>query len=216
MSEKTVAKAAPMSLVNISARQRMLSQRMLLQTVLAAGGDQPALESAKKSLALFIESHGLLLNTVNQFNAIDANKVRHTYDGPEGVRPRIERFIKDMQSVLASLTSGVSNNDLLGPLVESRDSILDALNTATTTFDSITKSRSDNLMRELTNIVTEIQTVAREAKVVSFNAQVIAARAGEHGREFAVLANALSNISTEIDGLSKSGIELAKRNAKDQ
>ena len=53
--------------------------------------------------------------------------------------------------------------------------------------------------------------VAREAKVVSFNAQVMAARAGQHGREFAVVANVLSGITNEIDGLSLQAVSLAGR-----
>ena len=53
--------------------------------------------------------------------------------------------------------------------------------------------------------------MAREAKVVSFNAQVMAARAGQHGREFAVVANVLSGITNEIDGLSLQAVSLAGR-----
>ena len=60
-------------------------------------------------------------------------------------------------------------------------------------------------------IVASIQTVACEAKVVSFNAQVMAARAGQHGREFAVVANVLSGITNEIDGLSLLAVSLAGR-----
>ena len=44
--------------------------------------------------------------------------------------------------------------------------------------------------------------MAREAKVVAFNAQVMAARAGQHGREFAVVAQVLSGITQQVDGLS--------------
>jgi len=46
---------------------------------------------------------------------------------------------------------------------------------------------------------------------VSFNAQVMAARAGQHGREFAVVANVLSGITAEIDGLSLKAVSLAGR-----
>ena len=49
---------------------------------------------------------------------------------------------------------------------------------------------------------------------MSFNAQVIAARAGQQGREFAVVANVLSGISTEIDGLTQKAIHLADRKSQ--
>jgi hypothetical protein len=48
--------------------------------------------------------------------------------------------------------------------------------------------------------------------VVSFNAQIMAARAGQHGREFAVVANVLSDITGEIDGLTRKAAVLADRN----
>ena len=100
----------------------------------------------------------------------------------------------------------------LAALVANVDPVLEALNTATSTFDNIAKGKADLLIKELSGIVSDIQTVAREAKVVSFNAQVMAARAGEQGREFAVVANVLSGITTEIDGLSRKAVDLASRN----
>ena len=67
------------------------------------------------------------------------------------------------------------------------------------------------MMKELAGIVGDIQSVAKEAKVVSFNAQVMAARAGQHGREFAVVANVLSDITSEIDRLTRKAAVLAER-----
>jgi len=96
-------------------------------------------------------------------------------------------------------------------LVDHTDRILEALNTATTAFDEVAKLRSDTMMKELTGIVGDIQSVAKEAKVVSFNAQVMAARAGQHGREFAVVANVLSDITGEIDSLTRKAAALAER-----
>jgi hypothetical protein len=40
----------------------------------------------------------------------------------------------------------------------------------------------------------------------------MAARAGQHGREFAVVANVLSGIIVEIDGMSRKAIDLVARN----
>jgi methyl-accepting chemotaxis protein len=97
-------------------------------------------------------------------------------------------------------------------LVAHTDRVLEALNAATTAFDEVAKARADAMMKELTGIVGDIQNVAKEAKVVSFNAQVVAARAGQHGREFAVVANVLSDITTEIDELTRKAAVLADRN----
>lgn len=60
--------------------------------------------------------------------------------------------------------------------------------------------------------VGDIRSVAKEAKGLSFNAQIMAARAGQHGREFAMVANVLSDITGEIDGLTRQAAVLADRN----
>lgn len=207
------ANTGQISVINLAARQRMLSQRMILQTVLAAGGDSAQLTAAQKTFQLFCDSQARVLASAAEFDGTSARLVRDTYEGPRGVGATIDNFIQQMRITLQCIASGGSRTQqALDTLVESTDSVLEALNTATTTFDSIFKGKADLLMKELTGIVSDIQTVAREAKVVSFNAQVMAARAGQHGREFAVVANVLSGITTEIDNLSRKAIDLAVRN----
>jgi len=207
------AAPAPLSLINLAARQRMLSQRMILQTVLAAGGKPGSLEAARKSFELFCSSHQQLVKSADGMEPTHATRVRQTYNGQGGVGPTIMAFMNQMRTTLTHIEAQdrlVESS--LNALVACTDAILEALNTATTTFDAIAKSKEDQLMKELTGIVTNIQTVAREAKVVSFNAQVIAARAGEHGRGFAVVANVLSGIAADIDQQAKTAMDLTVRN----
>ena len=202
-----------MSLVNLAARQRMLSQRMVLRTVLATRGSDLHLKAARGSLALFSESHARLVDTPRHLDAVMGERIRTTYQGSAGVGPTIDAFMQQVERTL-ELAERQSQRveEALARLVEITDGALDALNTATTAFDQLGKARSETLMKELAGIVASIQTVAREAKVVSFNAQVMAARAGQHGREFAVVANVLSGITNEIDGLSLQAVSLAGRN----
>ena len=207
------ANAEPLSWVNLAARQRMLSQRTILQTVLAAAGDRVQLAAAQKSLQLFSDSQAKLLKTITEFDETSGRRVKDTYHGPRGVGLVIEQFIETVRNAHNCISAQTPQMaKAVSALVACTDSVLEALNTATTTFDTIAKTKADLIMRELTTIVSDIQTVAREAKVVSFNAQVMAARAGAHGREFAVVANVLSGITVEIDGLSRKAIDLAARN----
>ncbi|HBH38656.1 MAG TPA: chemotaxis protein [Curvibacter sp.] len=202
-----------LSLVNLAARQRMLSQRMILQTLLAARGDAQKLEAAKRSLQIFSESQQHLLDTLQQLEKAAAEKIAATYHGPHGVGTVITEFMQLMQRTLEQIerqAPGVA--DSLIELVGLTDRILEALNTATTAFDEVSKAKSEAMLKELAGIVGDIQSVAKEAKVVSFNAQIMAARAGQHGREFAVVANVLSDITGEIDGLTRKAAVLADRN----
>lgn len=208
----TAQRDSGMSLVNLAARQRMLSQRMVLQTVLAARGSDLHLKAARSSLTLFTDSQARLMDTPRHLDAASAEIIRRAYHGPQGVGATIDAFAQQVNTALdLAERQSPRVEDALARLVESTDSVLEALNTATTAFDQVNKAQSETLMKELAGIVASIQTVAREAKVVSFNAQVMAARAGQHGREFAVVANVLSGITNEIDGLSLQAVSLAGR-----
>ena len=207
------AGAGTMSDLNLAARQRMLSQRMVMQTLLAAGGDAHQLSAARTTFQLFRDSHVRLLGTVSHYDAPSAAKLHAVYEGPHGVNVTIQAFIAQMSEALDLITQrSPQTQAVLESIVESTDAVLEALNAATNAFDAVAKAKADLLFKELTGIVSDIHTIAREAKVVSFNAQVMAARAGQQGREFAVVANVLSGISTEIDGLSRKAIDLADRN----
>lgn len=202
-----------LSLVNLAARQRMLSQRMILQTLLASRGDAQKFEAAQRSLQVFTESQQHLLGTLQQLEKAAAEKIESTYHGPSGVGPVITEFMQLMQRTLEQIKrQAPSVAESLIELVGLTDRILEALNTATTAFDEVSKAKSEAMMKELAGIVGDIQSVAKEAKVVSFNAQIMAARAGQHGREFAVVANVLSDITGEIDGLTRKAAVLADRN----
>lgn len=203
---------AGLSLVNLAARQRMLSQRMILQTMLAARGDADRLAEAQRTLQVFTHSQRQLLATPRQLEPANARRIEATYHGPQGVGPVIEDFVRLMQTALEQIERRDSLAPrTLGELVGHTDRILEALNTATTVFDDITRAKSEAMMQELASIVGDIQSVAKEAKVVSFNAQIMAARAGQHGREFSVVANVLSGITGEIDDLTRKAMVLADR-----
>ena len=196
------------SLVNLAARQRMLSQRLALQILLAAQGRDGMEQAAQATLRLFADSQAQLLSTVGRLPAVDAAALQAVYQGPRGVQRLIDSFITQAKEALAP---GPLQARALAWLVDHIDEVLTALNTATTAFDQISTRKEASLMKELRGIVGDIQSVAREAKVVSFNAQVIAARAGSVGREFAVVASTLSTSSTEVDTLARKGMALATR-----
>jgi methyl-accepting chemotaxis protein len=210
-AKPAAASSHGMSLVNMSARQRMLSQRLTLQIVLAAQGHSSQLSAAEQSLALFVESQAQLVQTARNLSNGDGQVLRAAYFEPGNVARTVDTFILHAQEALQHARSGNSSGSALERLVGGIDGVLQALNAATSAFDQISTAKEAAIMRELRSIVGDIQSVAREAKVVSFNAQVIAARAGTVGREFAVVANTLAGISTEVDTLAKKGLALAGR-----
>jgi HPt (histidine-containing phosphotransfer) domain-containing protein len=187
----------------------MLSQRVIMQALLAAQGEASQLEAAQTTFRLFCESEAKLLATLTHYEPANARLLRAVYEGPQGIGVIIETFMDRMRRALDAIRQRAAAQALLADIVADNDTVLQALNRATSTFDAIAQARSDNLFKELGGIVSDIHTIAREAKIVSFNAQVIAARAGDKGREFAVVANVLSGISNEIDRLTQKAMQLS-------
>jgi len=200
------------STVNLAARQRMLSQRLVLQIVLAAQGQAGQAEAAAQTLALFTSSQAQLRAAAAKLQGEDGRALEEVYAGAAGVDRQVGEFVERCRQMLERCRAGLASDEaMLEPLVSCIDPVLAALNSATGAFDRISVRKEAQLMQELREIVGDIQSVAREAKVVSFNAQVIAARAGTVGREFAVVASTLSRISGEVDGLARKGMSLAQR-----
>ena len=210
--ERPTTGPEPMSVMNLSARQRMLSQRLALQIVLGVRGDVAQLTAARQTLTLFEQSQTTLVQTAQNLRNGDGETLRSVYFGPLNVARRVAHFIQYARTALEYAQShAAAAESAVAQLVACTDDVLQALNAATTAYDQITTAKEVAIMRELKGIVGDIQIVAREAKLVSFNAQVFAARAGAAGREFAVVAGTLSSISTEVDNLAKKGMALASR-----
>lgn len=205
--------AAALSIVNLAARQRMLSQRLALQILLAERGLDGQFEAAVQTLELFEASHARLLAAGREAVPEEAQRIQEVYQR-QGVDRTVQAFIEACRAGLQALRRPGAHGlpeDSAARVFAALDPVLAALNLATSVFDEIGMRREQRLMTELRAIVTDIQLVAREAKVVSFNAQVIAARAGQAGREFGVVASTLSGISNEVDRLALKGIALAER-----
>ena len=93
-------KVPQLSVVNLAARQRMLSQRMVLQTVLAARGSDLHLKAARSSLTLFTDSQARLVDTPRHLDATSAEIIRKAYHGPQGVGATIDAFAQQVGTAL--------------------------------------------------------------------------------------------------------------------
>lgn len=189
------------ALINLSGRQRMLSQRIVLNILLSAHHPQ-AIMQAKEALTLFSQTNSLLVNGNHEYPGIGFEALEKVFFGPEKNEAKIQQFIQRCKQAIDACEKSASLPELvIQGLGEEASVIVTILNQVTMTYE--TESKRCELVRrkKQESLMSSIQKIAKEAKIVSFNAQVIAARSGEVGKEFAVVASVMTNITNEIEQL---------------
>jgi hypothetical protein len=184
------------TLINMAGRQRMLSQKIVLYSLLAADGDAAASAVAREAFELFRASHRSIL----------ADSTGSLREELQRADPPVRRFIELAGS---AVLGGVGRDrGALTALVELAAPALQALQLATQACENAARRNAQAQKSRHDALMGDIQDIAKEARIVSFNARVMAARAGDVGKEFAVVANVLAGISEQIQALARSAMAL--------
>ena len=190
------------TLINLAGRQRMLSQRIVLNAVLASLGQDNTLQIARETLALFRNSHTTLVQGNHELPGVFFDDLDLAYFGPLKGDQQIRDFMELAERALDATESNFrSAPGLLRELGRSATSIVALLNRITVVYEDESRRHSQAQKKQLHEMMNNIKTIAKQARIVSCNAQIVAARAGDAGREFSVVAGVLSNITGEIDDL---------------
>jgi len=199
------------TLINLSGRQRMLSQRIVLNAVLSTQGQPEKLLIAEEALHLFSNTHTLLVQGDHIHPGIFFKELHEAFYGQSKCDAFIKAFINQAEQVLAACKSKSPElNNLILKLGEMATSIVSLLNDVTLVYENESKRRTVARHKQQLALMTDIQKIAKEARIVSFNAQVIAARAGESGREFSVVAGVLTDITEKMDKLAVAAMASAE------
>ncbi len=190
------------ALINLAGRQRMLSQRIVLNAVLSTMGHETAMETAREALALFRVSHAALVHGNSELPGVFFENLRLVYFGEVEADRKITEFIELVEQALSACESGFRTAPgLLNELGRQATPIVALLNRITVVYEDESKQHSKVQRKQHHELMSSIQNIAKQARIVSVNAQIVAARAGEVGREFAVVAGELTNITVKIDEL---------------
>lgn len=196
------------TLINLAGRQRMLSQRIVLQAELAAQGDTLARSRLGDGLKLMADTHRQLAHGTPELPAPFSESLKAAYFGVGQGQQRITHFLDLAQRVYNGLTAirpGQTPPEL-PPLIELSSPILTLLHDITQLYESEARQLALKEKRARHTLIEEIQRVAREAKIVAFNAIVAANRAGPQGREFGVVAERMGSVTAEVDRLAQQAL----------
>ncbi|WP_119157945.1 type IV pili methyl-accepting chemotaxis transducer N-terminal domain-containing protein [Caldimonas tepidiphila] len=199
------------TLINIAGRQRMLSQRIVLQATLASLGHVEALALAREALELFERSHEALVRGggKEKLPGLFCDVLREAYR-----REQAEQQIRDFARLAGKALSDLEHaragrSDALRLLAERATPVLGTLNSITGVYEQEARRRAQESRKRSIALLSDIRDVSRQARIVASNARVVAARAGTHGREFAVVAGVMSDVTDEIDRLAKTALNLS-------
>ncbi|VVE05784.1 Methyl-accepting chemotaxis protein McpA [Pandoraea eparura] len=190
------------TLINLSGRQRMLSQRIILQLLLASRGDTAARDIARQCLSMFESAHSDLAAGNERFPGAFSNALQQLYFGSSRADARIRDFIAQVRMAIDAPAAGTSSHaSSLDGLVAQATPILELLQTVTQAYQEELHRCEVAVRKRQANLVERLSGISMQANIVAINARISAARAGEHGREFAVITQVLADIIKEMDQL---------------
>lgn len=192
-------------LINLSGRQRMLSQRIVLQMLLAAQGervDQGALDIARTCLATFTSAHTDLVEGNARLPGVFSDALRQLYFGTPRGDARIREFIVLAKAAMDAMSSGTARKSpSLDALMAQATPMLELLQTITQAYQEAMHVCELGLRKRQAEIAEHLGRISMQANIVAMNARVSAARAGPYGREFSVITTVLADIIHEMDQL---------------
>lgn len=190
------------ALINLSGRQRMLSQRIVLQMLLASRGDTAALDLARKCLSMFESAHSDLVTGNERLPGAFSGALQQLYFGNPRADARIREFIAQVRTAIdAPLADTSRRASSLDVLVAQATPILELLQAVTQAYQEEMHRCEVAVRKRQTDLVERLSGISMQANIVAMNARISAARAGEYGREFSVITQVLADIIKEMDQL---------------
>jgi hypothetical protein len=187
-------------LINLAGRQRMLSQRIVLHVLLAAQGDDRAIDIARQCLSIFAASHAELVGGNDRLPGVFSEALRQLYFGSHRADERIRRFIGDAERAISLIPARLSGAQAAADaLVTQASPLLELLQSITLGYQNEMRNVERAASARDAQLAEQLGRISMQANIVAINARISAGRAGPYGREFAVVTSLLSDIVKEME-----------------
>lgn len=189
-------------LINLSGRQRMLSQRLTLFIVLAGQGQADAIQAGEEVLQQLATSQRRLVEGGDGFPGLFSEHLRLVFDGPTQARQRIQAFVGLAEQILRSLRQGVPLEPAVqAGLVETASSVLSLFNLVTQAFEQEAQRLARNQEQQRDQLGATVRTLAHEARQLLYDTRS-ASRASPSGN-WQELAGRMEALTDEMDRLAR-------------
>ncbi len=138
----------------------------------------------------------------------------------EAMQGDLEDTVSDSQAILQCVQEIVHETEKMGAVVSSnREKVeFSKVRIHEVQEQGAASNKAISELQELSSEILShakgIQSIAEQTNLLALNAHIEAARAGKHGRSFAVVANAIRELSDEVHRLSEKTMQNLNRLAK--
>ncbi|MEP3430415.1 MAG: type IV pili methyl-accepting chemotaxis transducer N-terminal domain-containing protein [Roseibium sp.] len=206
-------------LINITGRQRMLSQRIgfLFLTFSSHLGDDQEIPTElwtmqKTALTDFQNGVEILLKGDPEAGIpkLDSQRIRHVLDN--GGTANISRFLRDSGAMLTQLSEseipdqgifGAFVDFVLTDLLQTLQGLVVALEEDFACEMQKRRTQREEDTQQVKDALKEIQKASKFSRMIALNAKISADRAGPYGKEFGALTEELKMVSSSITDSSE-------------
>src|SRR5687768_10595347 len=154
------------TLINLAGRQRMLSQRIILNAILAAQDHHGTIDVARQALALFESSHQDLVVGNQKLPGVFFEELKEILFGTEQANKKIHAFINEARDAIETIEVS-QHSAAVEMLGRQATPLVNLLNQITQVYETEARRHAQTQQKQYKDLMGNIQQIAKHARIVS-------------------------------------------------